>query len=319
MTQPGGPEVLRFTDVPIPDPGPGQVLIEVAYAGLNFTDSLARRGIPGYASGWPFVPGMEVSGRVARLGQGTTGFQGGERVVAFTVDGGGLAQFVVAESTLTVAIPDDLDAAVASSIPLTWATAIGLIRRSAVGPGDNVLITSAAGGVAHALAALLPRHQVGHIVGGVGSASKLRGLATSVTGVERGPGFITRAQHVAGDRPFDVILESVGGEILTDSLTAVAPGGTVVTYGAAAGQSDAASPTPGDFRTRNLTLAGFSIINLSRTVPERTRDLIAGVLALTQQDLTIPAPAIMNWDDAIVAHLEQSEGRAKGKAVVQVN
>ena len=249
MTEPGGPDVIRYTEVPIPEPAPGQVLIEVEYAGLNFTDALARRGIPGYASGWPFVPGMEVFGTIAQIGRGTTGFQVGERVISFTVNGGGLAQFVAADSSLTSTIPDGLDGATTSSIPLTWATAIGLVRRSSVGPGDNVLITSAAGGVGHALAALLHRHHVDHTIGGIGSAAKASALAEGVSGVERGGDFFVRAQDAAGGRPFDVILESIGGDVLADSLVAVAPGGTVVSYGAAAGQQDAVTPSPG--RTAN--------------------------------------------------------------------
>lgn len=310
--------MIRFREVPIPDPAPDQVLIEVEYAGLNFTDALARRGIPGYASGWPFVPGMEVSGVVAKIGTQTTGLRVGDRVVSFTVDGGGLAQFVAADSALTVVIPDVLDSLVASTIPLTWATAIGLVRRSAVASGDDVLITSAAGGVGQALAALLPRHHVNHIVGGIGSSSKAGSLATGVTPVERGADFLSRAQDAAEGRAFNVILESIGGDVLADSLGAVAPGGTVISYGAAAGRQDTALPSPGELRTRNVALAGFSIINLSRALPAKTFGLISAVLALTEKDLVIPPPRLIAWEESIDAHLEQSEGRARGKTVVRV-
>lgn len=116
-----------------------------------------------------------------------------------------------------------------------------------------------------------------------------------------------------------MILESIGGDLLAGSLAAVAPGGTVVSYGAAAGQKDAVTPTPGELRTRNAPFAGFSIINLSRVAPARTRDLIEGVLALTQKDLIIPTPRIIGWEDAITAHIEQAECRARGKTVVRVN
>lgn len=319
MTEPGGPEVLRYTEAPVPEPQPGQVLIEVEYAGLNFTDALARRGIPGYASGWPFVPGMEVSGVVAQVSRDVTGLQVGDKVISFTVDGGGFAQFVAAESQLTVIIPDSLNGATASSIPLTWATAIGLVRRSAAGPGNNVLITSAAGGVGHALAALLPRHRVGRVVGGIGAVTKASGLANGVVGVERGTDFFARAKDTAGGRPFDVILESLGGDMLAGSIAEVAAGGTVISYGAAAGQKNDATPTPSELRTRNISLAGFSIINLSRAAPSKTRDLIESVLALTQKDLVIPAPKIIGWEDAIAAHIAQAEGHATGKTVVRIH
>jgi NADPH:quinone reductase len=318
MTHPGGPEVVRFAEIPIPEVKPGQLLIEVEFAGLNFTDTLARRGIPGYASGWPFIPGMEVSGRVVKLGPGTTDFRVGDRVVSFTVDGGGLAQFVAADAKLTATIPDALSSDVAATVPLTWAAAIGLVRRSGAGSGDNVLITSAGGGVGHALAALLPRHSVNLIVGGIGSLSKAGSLGAGVVPVERGVDFLPRAQQVVGDNGFDIILESIGGDVLAESVAAIAPGGTVVTYGAAAGHKDSELPSPAELRTGNVAVIGFSIINLSRFRPDSALDLITGVLRLTQNDLLIPSPRHVTWEDAIDAHVEQSEGKAAGKTVIRV-
>ena len=70
IIEPGGPEVVRFAERDEPAPGPGQVTIRVEYAGLNFVDVLARRGVPGYFTGWPFVPGMEVGGTIHALGEG---------------------------------------------------------------------------------------------------------------------------------------------------------------------------------------------------------------------------------------------------------
>ena len=89
IIEPGGPEVVRFAERDEPAPGPGQVTIRVEYAGLNFVDVLARRGVPGYFTGWPFVPGMEVGGTIHALGEGVDTFAAGDRVVAFTVDGAG--------------------------------------------------------------------------------------------------------------------------------------------------------------------------------------------------------------------------------------
>ena len=76
FSSPGGPETIAEVDIPAPAPGAGQVAIAVRYAGLNFVDVLARRGTPGYATGWPYVPGMEVSGEVVALGPGVAGHVG---------------------------------------------------------------------------------------------------------------------------------------------------------------------------------------------------------------------------------------------------
>lgn len=99
MVPPGDATVLRIAGREVPRPGPGQVLVKVAYAGLNFTDVLARRGAPGYADSWPFVPGMEIAGTVeGPLGEGVTGLAAGDQVVAFTPDGGGYAEYAVADA-----------------------------------------------------------------------------------------------------------------------------------------------------------------------------------------------------------------------------
>jgi NADPH:quinone reductase len=75
IIEPGGPEVVRFVERAEPAPGPGQVTIRVEYAGLNFVDVLARHGVPGYWTGWPFVPGMEVGGTIHGLGEGVDGLE----------------------------------------------------------------------------------------------------------------------------------------------------------------------------------------------------------------------------------------------------
>ena len=117
MTRPGAPDVLRVADHRIPTAGPGQVLIRVAYAGLNFTDVVARRGAPGYAGQWPFVPGMEVAGTVeGPVGEGVAGLTPGDVVVAFTPNGGGFADFVVVDARLTAAVPAGVDLAAATTV-----------------------------------------------------------------------------------------------------------------------------------------------------------------------------------------------------------
>jgi NADPH2:quinone reductase len=308
MTQPGDPDVLRVAKREVPVPGPGKVLVRVAYAGLNFTDVLARRGAPGYASQWPFVPGMEIAGTVA---EGAEGFSSGEQVVAFTPDGGGYAEYAVADARLTVAVPG-LDLAAATTIPLTWATALGLVRRSHAGPGDAVLVTSAGGGVGAALAAVLARHDVRVVVGGVGSAAKLAELRAGVRPVVRDEAFYADAVAAAGSE-FDVILDSVGGDVLREAAAHLAIEGRLVSYGAAAGQPDPETPAFGGLRAGNQTISGFSILRLARTAPEKVRTLIRDAA-----DLPLTPPTIVGWDQLIDAHVRQSNGLAIGKTVVAV-
>jgi NADPH2:quinone reductase len=117
---------------------------------------------------------------------------------------------------------------------------------------------------------------------------------------------------------FDVVLESVGGSVLASVLGGLAVGGQVVSYGAAAGEPDPAPPPVPDLRTQNLTITGFSILNRARKAPPKALSLIQGVFTLTQDGLRIPAPAVVDWAEAIDAHIAQSEGRSRGKTVVRL-
>jgi NADPH2:quinone reductase len=318
IIKPGGPDLVRFAERDEPTPGPGQVTIRVEYAGLNFVDVLARRGVPGYFTGWPFVPGMEVGGHIDGVGEGVDGFAAGDRVAAFTVEGGGLADVAVARASLTVPIPTGLDLAVATTIPLTWATAVGLVRVSHAGAGDTVLVTAASGGVGSAVGQLLARQCVGRVIGGVRSSAQGAALVAAYTPVTHGEGFLARALAAAGVPGFDVVLDSVGGSVLASVLGGLAVGGRVVSYGAAAGEPDLTPPPIPDLRTRNLTITGFSILNRARKDPPKALSLIQGVLSLTDDGLHLPAPAVVDWAGAIDAHLAQSEGRSHGKTVVRL-
>lgn len=318
IAEPGGPDVLRFAPAPVPAAGPGQVLIRVAFAGLNFTDVLARRGAPGYASVWPFVPGMEVAGIVEALGDDVAGFAAGDTVVAFTPDGGGFAEVVAADARLTAVVPAGIGLAAATTLPLTWATAVGLSQRSHAGPGDSVLVTSAGGGVGVALAAVLARAGVAQIVGGAGSDAKAQALPAGVVPVVRGDGFYARAVDAAGG-PFDLVLDSVGGEVLAGAAYALANGGRLISYGGAAGQPDPEAVAFAALRTSNLTVSGFSMLRLARTVPERVQVLLSETLAQVADGLALTAPTVISWDELPEAHVHQSEGLAVGKVVVAVS
>jgi len=106
----------------VPEPGPGELSIDVNFAGVNFKDVMARRGDAGYVNSWPFVPGMEVAGTVRALGPGVEGLAVGERVSALT-GAGGLAEVAIAQAALTAAVPAGLDLARAAVAPGALTTA----------------------------------------------------------------------------------------------------------------------------------------------------------------------------------------------------
>src|SRR2546423_4874441 len=153
MTEPSaGSECTEVREVETPRPGPGEVTIDVARAGVNFMDVMARRGDPGYATSWPYVPGLEVAGAVREVGPGVAELVVGQRVAAYT-GGGGLAEVARARAVATVPVPDGVALPIAAAAPLMLTTALLLLTDAArFRDGDTVLVHSASGGGGGALA-----------------------------------------------------------------------------------------------------------------------------------------------------------------------
>ncbi len=170
MTATGGPDVLVPADLPDPRPGPGELLVDVAAAGVNYIDTYHRRGV--YPVDLPLVPGQEGAGRVAALGGGDTGgFAVGDRVVWANVPGG-YAERVVVPAEAAVAIPDAIPDDVAVGAYLQGMTAHFLVSDCApVGPGDTVLVHAAAGGVGLLLTQLATARGA-RVLGTVSTAEK---------------------------------------------------------------------------------------------------------------------------------------------------
>src|SRR5690242_8077028 len=163
----------RVAELPVPEPGPGQIAVDVARAGVNFIDVMARRGDPGYAPQWPFVPGLEIAGTVRALGPGVEGPAPGTRVAAF-VGGGGLAEVALAPAALVAEVPKGVDLARAAAAGGALTTAALLLEHVArVREGEVVLVHSAGGGVGQALAQLAPLAGAARIVGTVGRPERV--------------------------------------------------------------------------------------------------------------------------------------------------
>ena len=135
----GGPEVLRHVELPLPQPGPGQVAIGVEYVGVNFAD-LQARTIGYRVPGLPFVPGLELSGRVRSLGEGVQGLAVGQPVAAITDGGADGPEVAVVDAAATFPVPEGIDLRTAATLPTVLPTAFALIHTiGRVQPGETVL------------------------------------------------------------------------------------------------------------------------------------------------------------------------------------
>ena len=145
---PGVKDNLRVGEAPQPIPGPGEVLIDVAYCGCNFADTMIVSGTYPHPKGYPIVGGLEVSGRIAALGPGVIGAKVGDRVAAFLEEAGGFADQCVARVERLIPIPDGMGLDVAAAFPIQGLTAWHLLHNvSVTKPGDVILIHAIGGGV----------------------------------------------------------------------------------------------------------------------------------------------------------------------------
>ena len=145
-----GPQALVIEDVADPVAAPGQVVVRVKAAGLNFADTLITRGKYQFKPELPFSPGAEIAGVIDTIGAGVNGFSVGERVMAY-VNWGGAAEKISVDQTALVAIPDDVSDTIAAGVSVTYGTAIhGLRDRGRLKPDESVVVTGAAGGAGQA-------------------------------------------------------------------------------------------------------------------------------------------------------------------------
>lgn len=231
----GGADVLRQAEVDVPEPGPGQVSIDVAYAGANFAEVLYRRGVVDVPL--PFVPGIEVSGHVRAVGPDVEGLRRGQPVAALTiVDSGGYAEVAVTSADLVAPLDGlGLGLDVAAAVPSNGATAFLVLDRVArIEPGETVLVHAAAGGVGSQLgqaARLLGAGRVAGTVGGPAKIETARGFGYDDVVLRDAPA--TEVAGLTGGRGFDIVVDMVGGPARRASLDALAPMGRMVEIGRA--------------------------------------------------------------------------------------
>ena len=250
ITKHGGPGVLEVQEQPDPQIGPGEVRIDVAAAGINFADVMARMGLYPDAPKTPCVVGYEVAGTVLELGEGVEGLTPGQRVVAGTMFGGYASQVVVPASDV-VALPDDLSFEQGAAIPVNYGTAwAGLIGFGSLQAGERVLVHSAGGGVGIAATQIAKR--TGAEVYGTASPGKHERCRE--LGVDH-PLDYTKSGWERGLPKFDVILDAVGGKSFRTGYDLLRPGGRLVAFGASALVSG---------QRRNLVTALRTVIRMPR-------------------------------------------------------
>jgi NADPH2:quinone reductase len=309
MTEFGGPEVLELAELDPPVPGPGEILIRVSRAGLNFADTHTRTNTYVQKATLPLIPGGEVAG----VREDT-----GERVVALTGTGG-YAEYTVAAEEHAFPIPDGLDDGTALAMIVQGTTAWHLYRTSGrVAPGESVVVHGAAGGVG-SLAVQLgrPLAGAGRVIATASSEDKRRlalELGADVAVDPAAEGLTERLIEANGGRPVDVVFEMSGGEVFDASYRALAEFGRIVAYGIATSRPNDVSS--GSLLRHSRAVVGFYLFHcLSR--PGMFADALSDLFARAARgELRAIVGHTYPLGEAAQAQIDLRERRSTGKLLL---
>ncbi|MFG2110804.1 quinone oxidoreductase family protein [Micromonospora chersina] len=274
----GGPEVLVAADVPVPEPGAGEVRIRAEAISVGYAQTQMRRDVfpaPMWRPVFPVVLGGDVVGRVTAIGDGVTGVRVGDRVGAFTLYGA-YAEEVVVDAATLVGVPEALDAAEAAVLPGTGLIAGGVLRTALLRKGETVLVHAAAGGIGHLAVQLAKAAGAGLVVATAGSAKKrdfARSLGADVAVDYTRPDWAHEVRAATGGRGVDVVLESIGGNVVEQGVDLLAPGGRLVFFGSSA--AELAVPAVPLMKLIGLRyVTGFALSAWRNSRPDEYRDVL---------------------------------------------
>lgn len=270
QTTRSGPRDLRLvTDAPVPSPGPGEILVRVTAAGVNFVDLSQARGTFAGAPRPPYLAGIEGAGEVVAVGAGVTEPAPGSHVVGVTIGGGAFAEYLVLPAAAALPVPDGWADEQALGLAVSWPTALAALRVAGeLAAGQTVLIHAAAGGTGQA-AVRIAKH-LGATVLATASAGKhelVRSLGADTVLDSRDPDLAAAVLGATGGAGADLVLESAGGATFEASLAAARRvTGRVVVYGLAGGE---ASISNWDLVYRHqVHLVGLNLGMLIRSAPQ---------------------------------------------------
>ena len=313
----GGPEVLRCVEVERPEPGEGEILIEVRAAGVNYADTMRRRDQYLVRQERPFIPGSEVAGVVSEVGPGVREAGVGDRVVAL-VGTGGYAGYATAPAQALIPIPEELDFDEAAAVPLQGLTAYHVLKTSGqLKEGESVLVHAAAGGVGTLAVQMAKLMGAGKVIATASSEEKLKlakSLGADVLINYTQDSWPEKVKDATDGRGADVILEMVGGDFPQKNLSCLATFGRMVVYGAASG--DRGSIVPASLMYRNHVVAGFYLPRITGRPKLYVPSLREVLRWVSSGDLRLIIGRRYPLEKAADAHADLEGRRTTGKLIL---
>ncbi|MFF5988305.1 NADPH:quinone oxidoreductase family protein [Prauserella flavalba] len=317
VTEFGPPSGLTVAEVPDPEPGPGEVVVEVAAAGVNFPDILVVEGTYQNLPERPFSPGKEAAGTVVAVGEGVERLTVGQRVLTL-VEYGAFTERLLVPEELVVEIPDAISFEEAAAFGLVYSTAhFGLVRRARLRAGEWVLVTGAGGGVGSAgvqLAKALGARVIA-LARDEERAELARAQGADVALISDVTTLRDDLLRVTDGHGVDVTLEMIGGDVFSQIVRATAWEGRVVIVGFAAGTQNPIKP--GHLLVKNIAVLGLQSSDYRDRTPALMRSTMEEMLQLyVEGRLTIPVDAVFPLSKTGDALQAVKDGGIKGKLVI---
>ena len=319
----GPPERLHLREMPAPQPGPGEVLVEVHMAPVNYVDLLVVGGSYQFLPARPFIPGKGPVGVVAALGPAVTVPRVGDRVLAMAEEGS-YAEFVALGADQCHRLPPRMSFVEAAALSLVYDTAwFALRERARVAPGETVLVLGASGGVGRA-AVQLARAMGARVLAGVSrperAATAVAAGADAVISLSRENLRDTLREDVwaaTDGRGADVILDPLGGEVFAAALRALAWCGRLVVIGFAGGPIPTVKANY--LLLKNIEISGLQVSDYRKRRPARMAACFAEIFKLYEESRIEPAPAqVFPLDKAGEALAALRDRRLAGRAVLRL-
>ncbi|WP_374722364.1 quinone oxidoreductase family protein [Peribacillus tepidiphilus] len=318
FTKFGGPEVLKKVEVEKPVPKGREVLIEIHAAAVNYADTARREGQYVVKTTLPFIPGAEVAGIVAEVGEYVTTVKPGTRVVTL-IESGGYAEYAIADERSLIPIPEQLDFNQAAALPLQGLSAYHILKTMGrLQEGESVLIHAAAGGVGTLAVQLAKLFGAGKVIATASTEEKLQlahEMGADVLINYTNENWEEQVLEATGGKGVDVALEMAGGDVFIKTLKCLATFGRLVIYGVASGEQSRFYPS--SLMARNQSVIGFFLPQIMRkpellkmSLQELFQYLAEGKLKLTIGD-------VFPLEEAAHVHALLQSRKTVGKLILE--
>jgi NADPH:quinone reductase len=314
----GGPEVLEIVEIERPVPIGREVLVEIKAIGVNYADTARREGQYVVKTPLPFIPGAEIAGVVAAVGEKVTTVKTGTRVGTL-IESGGYSEFALADERSLIPLPEQLDFRNAAALPLQGLSAYHVLKTMGrLEKGETVLVHAAAGGVGTLAVQLAKLFGAGKIIATASSTGKLelaRQMGADILVNYTESTWIEQVLEATGGKGVDVALEMVGGDVFNKTLKCLATFGRLVVFGAASGEQSKMYPS--SLMARNQSVIGFFLPQIMRKPELLQPSLVELLTYLGEGKLKLTIGGVFPLEDAAEVHRLLQSRKTTGKLILE--